>query len=55
MKFKVKEIQNWSVGQSSDGKTWSPARPMNRGEPLVWRIKNALGVLTGKYDALDWR
>lgn len=32
---------------------WVPARPYPTGNTLE-RIKHAWGVLTGKYDALDW-
>jgi hypothetical protein len=54
MKFTFEQIRNWSVAESRDGKTWKAARPMLRGYPISWRIRNAWGVLIGKYDALDW-
>lgn len=31
---------------------WVPARPLNM--PWTWRIPHAWGVLTGKYDAIEW-
>lgn len=34
---------------------WIPARPENyKFDSISSRIKQAWGVLTGKYDALDW-
>lgn len=51
-KYTAKQIKNWDVQQAPD---WKPARPINyRYESIFFRIRLAFGVLTGKYDALDW-
>jgi hypothetical protein len=50
--FKADTLRNWDVATEIDG-GWYAARPMSlRG----WysRIKLAIGVFTGKYDALEW-
>lgn len=55
MVFRVMEIKNWDIEKEIDGK-WIPARPL----PyfgiygLKMRIRNAWGVFSGRYDALDW-
>jgi hypothetical protein len=58
MKYTATEIKNWDVsaGRTSHGITvWKPARSLNHTcESWISRIKNAYGVLTGRYDALDW-
>lgn len=54
-KFTVKEIQEWDVSTDlgdPSAKTYVPCRPLDG--PFLWRLKAAWGVLTGKYDALDW-
>jgi len=54
-KFTVKEIQDWEISTdlgNPSAKTYVPCRP--GGGPFIWRLKAAWGVLTGKYDALDW-
>ena len=38
----------------SDGKRWIPAKPYNGADRLRDRITDAWGVLTGRFDALDW-
>lgn len=35
------------------GGRWVPARPMNLDSFLV-KLEHAWGVLTGRYDVLDW-
>lgn len=52
--FTVKEIQEYEVSTDLGKKNgpYVPCRPLDG--PRVWRIKAAWGVLTGKYDALDW-
>lgn len=53
MVFSVKAIREWPVAaRRADGR-WTPARPMDG--PFLWRVKAAWGVLTGRYDALDWQ
>lgn len=57
MLFKVKELLDF-VGSNSanfNGK-WGPVRPMQLTGlgGLKQRIKHAVGVLTGKYDVIDW-
>lgn len=50
------EIKEWDVLSKSATSDWKPARPMGHNlRPLSWRWKMAWGVLTGRYDVLDWR
>lgn len=54
MKYTAREIEDWTEDvETPNG--WVPARPLNHQlEGWRQRIKDAWGVLTGKYDALDW-
>jgi hypothetical protein len=58
MKHTATEIKKWDVscGVTKHGITiWKPARALNYTcDSMIDRIKWAFGVLTGKYDALDW-
>jgi hypothetical protein len=56
MKYTARQIKAWDVLRGSNkSDVYYPARSLNHTvEPLMSRIKNAWGVLTGKYDALDW-
>ena len=47
------EIQNWNVSEERNGK-WVPKRCSKQYRSLSQRMKEAWGVFTGKYDALDW-
>ena len=52
MKYTARQIKAWDVQVSPH---WHPARPLNyQHESWISRIKHAIGVLFGKYDALDW-
>ena len=55
MKYKAEDIRRWDISTYVEGK-WIPARPLPYGGlcGLKQRIKYALLVLVGKYDALDW-
>lgn len=55
MKYTIDEVKEWCVQvETSDGK-WIMARPLNHEYTTLWeRMKLALGVLTKKYDVLDW-
>lgn len=54
MRYTAKEVQGWENSVESCG-NWIPLRPVNH-QFDTWkqRLKDAWGVLTGKYDALDW-
>ena len=61
MKYTARQIKEWDVErqvkQSVEGTLrqcrYIPARPENR-LSLLGRIKLAWGVVTGRYDVLDW-
>lgn len=55
MIYRALEIKNWSDSRVYGGQ-WVPARPYFGISfyGLYLRVKASLGVLTGKYDALDW-
>lgn len=54
MKYTANQIKQWSSLKRVNGK-WIPCRSLNsRVESIYDRIVNALLVLFGKYDALDW-
>ena len=39
------------------GKIWVPVRPLSwerKYYPFIQRLKDAWGVLTGRYNAIDW-
>lgn len=50
MKYTAQQIKEWYVAKAP---AWTPARPENR-LSLLGRIKLAWGVVTGRYDVLDW-
>lgn len=50
MKYTAQQIKEWDVAKAP---TWTPARPENR-LSLLGRIKLAWGVVTGRYDVVDW-
>lgn len=52
-KYTAARIKNWSVDAKTPSGKWIPARPINP-TGIVTRCRHALGVLTGRYDALDW-
>lgn len=56
MLYKAKDLNNWSVTASTKDGNYIPCRPEGaKTIPAAWRrIKNAIGVLIGKYDAVDW-
>jgi len=51
------KIKNWNVDEGRKDKYgqtyYQPARPVHW-DSLIIRLKLALDVFTGKYDALDW-
>lgn len=53
MKYTAKQIQGWDSHTKTEDGDWIPARPYSACG-VFSRIKQAYGVLTGKYDALDW-
>jgi hypothetical protein len=60
--YTAKQIQNHDTNQLDEvslvvnaRREWIPARPINYQFDGKWlRLKLAWGVLTGKYDALNW-
>lgn len=63
MKYTAKTIKNWPTdcNVQNENNVWIPARPMGYNpryyqvpKVLFEKLKLAWGVLTGKYDALDW-
>lgn len=56
MKYTPTQIKQGNVDQCSAIHGWIPARGINHEyESMLSRLKNAIGVLTGKYDVLDWQ
>lgn len=55
-KYTAKQIKNWGSNAEVKPGVWLPARPLNHTiDGWRRRIVLAWGVLTGKYDALDWQ
>lgn len=56
MLYKARELGSWSVSAGTKDGTYIPCRPEGaKTIPSAWRrIKVAIGVLVGKYDAVDW-
>ena len=52
--FMADAIKNWDCDKELQNGVWVPARPIGGGFSWTWRWKLAWGVLTGKYDALNW-
>lgn len=52
-KFTPAQIKNWNVDTETPSGGWIPARPLNH-TGIITRCRHALGVLTGRYDVLDW-
>ena len=54
-KYTAQEINEWPDSIQAPDYKWKPARPLNyKFVSLKTRIKHAWGVLTKKYDILDW-
>ena len=54
MIYTARQIKKWDVDCKITGtETWIPARPEYI-YSFVNRLKAAFGVITGKYDVLDW-
>ena len=54
MKYTAQHIKKWDVSFEKNGQ-WIPCRPINfTMDSILDRFKCAFGVLTGRYDALDW-
>ncbi len=54
-RFTAENIKNWDTAVETAHHEWIPARPENcKFTSLKFRIRHAWGVLTGRYDALDW-
>mgnify|MGYP003641632089 FL=1 len=53
-KYKAIEIKHWDTTACYNNKgIWHPARPL--GAYSFWaRLTLCVGVLSGKYDVLDW-
>lgn len=56
MLYKAKDIANWNVSASTKDGGYIPCRPESLWglRTCLRRLKIAIGVLVGKYDALDW-
>jgi len=52
-KYTAAQIKNWNVDTETPSRGWIPARPLNP-TGIITRCRHALGVLTGRYDVLDW-
>lgn len=52
-KYTAAQIKNWDVDMETPSGGWIPARPINP-TGIITRCCYALGVLTGRYDVLDW-
>lgn len=53
--YKADVIRNWDCEKELSSGKWVPARPYGHNAfSWLWRWKVTWGVLTGKYDALDW-
>ena len=52
-KYTAAQIKNWDVDTEAPTVGWIPARPINP-TGIITRCRHALGVLTGRYDVLDW-
>lgn len=54
-KYKANEIMLWRVMRYDDEGRHVPARSLDHKADWLWhRIKWAWGVITGRYDVLDW-
>lgn len=51
MIYNADSLKKWNVSALINGR-YVLARPLSG--TFRWRVKAALGVLTGKYDALQW-
>lgn len=53
MKYTAKQIKNWDTDTRNKKGYWVPARPYS--DYSIWQgLKLSYGVLTNKYDVLDW-
>jgi hypothetical protein len=52
-KYTVAQIKNWDVDTETPSGGRIPARPLNP-TGVITRCRHALGVLTKRYDVLDW-
>lgn len=53
--YTAEQVMSWTVSEEYEPGTWRAARPYNLGGfKLIWRLKLAWGVFTGKFDALKW-
>lgn len=52
-KYTATQIKKWDTDTETPSGRWIPARPTNPTD-IITRCRHALGVLTGRYDALDW-
>lgn len=53
MKYTAAQIKQWDTAIQTNNGKWKPARP-NSVLTLFGRLYYAWGVVTGKYDILDW-
>jgi len=54
-KYTAEQIKNWDSSIETTHHEWIPDRPENyKFVSLKIRIKHAWGVITRKYDVLDW-
>lgn len=55
-KYTANEIMMWRVMKTDEKGRNVPARSLDHKSDWVWqRIKWAFGVITGRYDVLDWK
>ena len=53
--YTANAIKRWMVDEKRPNGSYIPSRPYGHNcFPLGWRFKLAWGVLTGRYDALNW-
>jgi len=54
-KYTAEQIKNWDTQVETNHHEWIPARAENyKFVSLKTRLKHAWGVVTGRYDVLDW-
>lgn len=54
MKYTAKQIKDWDTTTRNKKGYWVPARPYYSAPSILKRLKLSYGVLTNKYDVLDW-
>ena len=54
-KYNADDFKDWGAITMCDGGSWVLARPLNyKYDSLFYKLKLAWGVVTGKYDVVEW-